>query len=135
MFGFSKARKIIDAYKFPFASLTLVMFVNSCYYDKLSELHPLDGYVNTCAEGAANTYTESIRNIIKLNCISCHSSRRTEGGILLESFDQVKNEAASGRLLGVIEHKSGFQAMPPGTSIRDCEINKIQNWIAAGLPQ
>jgi hypothetical protein len=108
---------------------------SSCYYDKFNELHPLDGYVETCDPNLPNTYTETIRIILLSNCISCHNSDVRNGDVVLETYSQVKEHVQKGDLMGSILHENGYQSMPPGTSLRNCDIDKIQQWITAGLPE
>lgn len=109
--------------------------LTDCYYDKFDELHPLDGYTNSCDQNLAATYTASVNLIIRSNCVSCHSANVHSGDIYLETYSQVKAVAASGKLMGSILHQSGFVAMPPGVSIRSCEIQRLQDWVNAGMPE
>lgn len=120
-----------------FAALLLFagLLQSRCYYDRFNELHPLDGYVNACDTTLATTYTASINLIMKSNCTSCHSNSRGEGGVHLETYEQVKFEGANGRLVGTTAHSPGYQAMPPGTRIRDCELERIKKWVEAGMPE
>lgn len=116
-------------------SLITILYFNGCYYDKFNELHPLDGYVNTCDESLPDTYTDVTRIIILSNCISCHNSKTHNGDVVLETYQQVKKEVNNGNLMGAILHQSDYKAMPPGTSLRDCDIQQIQQWIDAGMPE
>lgn len=111
------------------------LYTSACYYDRFNELHPLDGYVNTCDEALPDTYSAVTRNIMLSNCVSCHNSSVRNGDVILETYDQVKQYVNSGRLMGAVQHQSGYQPMPPGTSLRDCDIQQLQQWIAAGMPQ
>ena len=118
----------------------LVLFLcfaslSNCYYDKFNELHPLDGFVNTCSADLPDTYSASIDLILRSNCVSCHNSKLKSGDIGLETYAEVKALALNGKLSGSILHQPGFQPMPPGTSIRDCEIQKIQHWITTQMPE
>jgi len=36
--------------------------------------------------------------------------------------------------MGSVQGISGFEAMPPGGSLRDCDIQQIQDWIDAEMP-
>lgn len=113
----------------------VIAFLNGCYYDKFNELHPLDGYVNTCDETLPDTYSSVVKNIMLANCTSCHSKSVHNGNIILTSYDQVVIYVNNGKLMGSIEQKSSYKSMPPGTSLRDCDIQQLQKWIDNGMPQ
>jgi hypothetical protein len=110
-------------------------YLLGCYYDKFNELHPLDGYVNTCDENLPDTYDSVAHIIILSNCISCHNSDVRQGDIVLETYDELKHYVSTGQLMGALRHQSGYQPMPPNTSLRDCDIEQLQQWIDNGMPQ
>jgi len=110
-------------------------YLLGCYYDKFNELHPLDGYVNTCDDKLPDTYDSVAHIIVQLNCISCHNSDVKQGDVVLETYDQVKRYVTTGQFMGAIRHESGYQPMPPNTSLRDCDIQQLQQWIDKGMPQ
>jgi len=114
---------------------TVTLYLEGCYYDRFNELHPLDGYVNTCDETLPDTYQSVTRNILLLNCISCHNNSVRQGDVVLETYSQVKQHAATGELMGVVRSQSGYQPMPPGAALRDCDIEQLQQWINNGMPE
>jgi hypothetical protein len=115
--------------------VTICLLVSSgCYNDKFNELHPLDGYVDTC-DTSPDTYSVVVKNIMALNCSSCHNQNTKSGGITLNSFSDVKAIASGGKLMGSVQHQSGYQPMPPESSLRDCDIQQLKNWIAGGMPE
>lgn len=78
-------------------------------------------------------YATNIQPIIQANCYSCHANGKAESGVSLETYNQVKQRAASGLLMNVITHASGFPAMPYQLpKLSDCDINKIKDWIDRG---
>jgi len=111
------------------------LYVSGCYYDRFNELHPLDGYVNTCDPKLENTYTATANVIIRYNCISCHNSSQAQGGLVFESLSQVKKAVNDGSFMGAVRHESDYKSMPPNTKLRDCDIEKLQLWIDAGMPE
>lgn len=111
------------------------LFTGACYYDKFNELHPLDGYVNTCDSQLPNTYTGTVNIIVRSNCISCHNNDVNNGSVILETYSDVKSSINNGKFMGSILHESGFKSMPPGTTLRECDIQKLQQWIEAGMPE
>jgi mono/diheme cytochrome c family protein len=117
-----------------YSIIACAVILNGCYYDKLNEIHPVVNSNDVCSETTAATYTASIDLILRTSCVSCHNSNLQSGGVNLASYDKVKMAATSGKLLGAIQHSPGYQAMPPGTSIRTCEIQKIENWVNTQMP-
>lgn len=114
---------------------SLAVLLNSCYYDKFNEIHPLDGYKNPCDSTADSTYANSIRYIMAYNCTSCHNNSSASGGISLESYEDVVKQAQNGNLMGTVEHQNGYNAMPLGAKIPDCQIEKLRQWINANYPK
>jgi mono/diheme cytochrome c family protein len=121
--------------KTSFLLFGITLFLTSCYYDHFNELHPLDGFVETCDDALPDTYTGVTKNILLLNCVSCHNSNTRNGDVNLETYDLVKQYVDNGKLMGSVLHESGYQAMPPGTKLRDCDIQQLQQWINNGMLQ
>lgn len=107
--------------------------MNGCNYDNFEELHPQTS--NPCDSSIASTYNLSIKHILSSNCISCHSADVASGGVVLDNYEAVVEQAQKGTLMGAILHKGGYQPMPPGSSIPQCQIEKLQQWIDAKEPQ
>jgi uncharacterized membrane protein len=83
------------------------------------------------------TFTTSIMPIITLKCKGCHSGTNPSGSIALTNYTQVKATVTSGTLMGSILHQAGYVAMPQpvgSDQLPDCDIQKLQIWIAAGAP-
>jgi len=92
------------------------------------------GKNNSCADDCDSslyTYSNQIAPIIQNNCLGCHNTN----SIKIGTYSELKTEVDNGRLWGSINHKIGFKAMPSDdTKITDCEIKKIEKWIADGAP-
>jgi len=114
---------------------TVMLALEGCYYDRFNELHPLDGYVNTCDATLPDTYQSVTRIIMLSNCISCHNSSVHQGDVVLETYAQVKQHAATGELMGVVRRQSDYKPMPPDAALRDCDIEQLQQWINNGMPE
>jgi cytochrome c5 len=125
---------IRKTYRKTFTALVLpiVILFSGCYYDHAEELYP----TGTC-DATNITYANGVQEIMTRNsCLSCHSGTTPDGGILLDTYANVKLRVSDGKLWGSINHLSGFKAMPQGASkISQCDINKIKAWMDAGTPQ
>lgn len=82
-----------------------------------------------------STYT-SLKPIFENNCAACHNNQVVNKGIKLNTYDNVKQTAISGKLLKVITHAPGVVPMPyGGQKLPDCEIESISSWINRGMPE
>jgi cytochrome c5 len=111
----------------------LSLITQGCYYDSIEALNPANGYVNPCDASQQAVYSAAIKTIINYNCISCHNSSYAGGGILLDSYDNLKQYAVNGRLMNSINRVSN--PMPPTTSLASCQTDKIKQWITNNYPQ
>ena len=113
--------------------LVLVVTIQGCYYDIEEELYPAS--TNTC-DTLNVTYIATVKPIIDANCNNCHSQAIGQGGVVLETYANVKDYAIAGSLLGAIRHETGFAAMPQGAAkLGDCNILKIEKWVANQYPE
>jgi len=70
-------------------------------------------------------------------CTDCHSELFTyRDGIEMDSYNGVKSSVNTGLVWPSINHADGVPPMPVGISkLSDCELNKIEAWINAGMPE
>ena len=88
----------------------------------------------TC-DTAEYTYSGAIQPLLKKYCYGCHATAAASsgGGVVLDTYNGVKTQALNGKLLGDIQHSSGFNAMPlGGAKLTDCQITQVSKWINAG---
>lgn len=79
------------------------------------------------------TFSGAVQNIMTNKCQGCHSGTTPAGGIDLSTYAGIKAKVDDGKLWGAINHAPGFSPMPKnGNKLSDCEIQQIENWIAAG---
>ncbi|MFI5152587.1 MAG: hypothetical protein ACHQET_04590 [Chitinophagales bacterium] len=93
------------------------------------------GDTTTCSIADSVYYNTDITNILNAYCYGCHGSNSYIGisGVLLEGYANLEFYAANGILYGVVNHTNNFPAMPAGQpKLPDCEVNKINKWIAQG---
>lgn len=94
---------------------------------------------NNCDNGECLTdgltYNSHIKTLVDKHCTGCHSTINTQGGLLLETYEQVKISIQSEAFMNTTNHISGLSPMPPGYKISDCEIDQLNQWITDGMPQ
>ncbi len=90
----------------------------------------------TCT-GITPTYTTDIKPIYVASCATggCHDASERAAGIDLSSYTATKG-ANDDKIIGSIEHTSGYETMPRGASkLSDDKIQKIYCWIQNGKPE
>ncbi|MFK7807780.1 MAG: hypothetical protein AB8F74_08295 [Saprospiraceae bacterium] len=86
------------------------------------------------------TYNGEIKNILNTNCAlsGCHSEDQATTQGAMHDYAAAKAFVDFGRVVGAINHNEGFKPMPfpTGTDkLSDCNIDKIEAWIADGAPE
>ena len=87
------------------------------------------------------TYNVEIKNIVDNACKQCHHAEA--GPILfdpnhlqLDSYEGVKTAASNKSFLSVINHDTGFPAMPwEKEKLNEEVIKKITLWVQNGMPR
>ena len=103
--------------------------MQSCTYDKEMLVQPA-----TCPDTVNVSFAAKVRPLLQANCFSCHGNGSSHGGISLDTYEQVKQVAISGRLVGSISHSSGFAPMPQGAGkLNDCNIIAVSTWVREGI--
>lgn len=121
--------------KLSIISIILISFAflsfEGCYYDNEEDLYPIDPSL-TC-DTVDVSYQVTVTPILEATCVGCHTGNFPSGNQLLDNYQSVADAANNGKLFGVINHETGFSAMPPsGVKIDACDIDKIKSWIDAG---
>jgi len=108
--------------------ISLVVLLQSCTYDKEMLLPP-----SNSADTVNVSFAASILPLFRANCFSCHGNGSNLGNVSLDTYDDVKALAVSGRLLGSISHSTGFVPMPFGADkLDDSSIDAVRIWIDEG---
>jgi len=115
--------------------LPLVFFILSgCYYDSEEALYGKPG--TEACDLTVTKFSTQVKPILQSYCLSCHSNTSASGsgaGIKLQDYADVKIYVDNEKLIGVIDHASGFSAMPKGGGkLSDCNILIIKTWISKG---
>lgn len=115
------------------AALLCISMFSSCYYDKEDYL-----YGTTTCNASGASFSATVLPIMNQRCNSCHSSNAAASagaGIILDNYNSVKTYVTNGKLLGSINHSSGYSPMPKGGgSLTSCEIAKVTDWVNSGAP-
>lgn len=113
--------------------LSLAAMQTGCYYDVEEELYPPD---STACDLTNITFSGTIEPLIVAECAAtCHSNAVMNGNISLEGYQNIKEQAENGNLMGAVRHDPGFSPMPQGGSkLPQCQIESIQKWIDNGTP-
>jgi hypothetical protein len=114
-------------------ALTIIIFLNGCYYDKADLLYPSKN--SNCDTSTVVSYSAKVVPILTTQCYSCHLGASAGGGIVMGTHVTDKAIALNGKLFGSINYSSGFSPMPKGTAkMNVCDISAIKKWIDAGAP-
>lgn len=120
--------------KLLFYVIAIAMISTSCYYDNEEDVYPFDP--DQSCDTLNMSFTNNIKPILDNNCVSCHPTSNPSGGVILDSYNQVKIVADNGKLWGSVNHESGYSPMPQGGGkLGDCDLNKIKAWINDGSPE
>jgi len=92
---------------------------------------------NTCDTTGTISYSAQVNPVLQANCVGCHNSSLSNGGVNLSSHDKVLTYAQTLRngtpiLSGAIKHQAGFVFMPPTFTLGSCNIGTIDKWIKQG---
>ncbi len=87
-------------------------------------------------------FGRDVMPILETNCLRCHNTAKQEGGLLLESFDDlmkggddgspiVAGDADGSSLIRQVEGRAKPK-MPPKSDLRPEDIATLRAWVAAG---
>ncbi len=106
------------------------MTVTACYYDNQEELHP--GAFEVC-DTTDYTYAGKVTEILQRSCYSCHSQNSPSGNVILSTYSGVKTVADNGKLVGSIDHLTGYSSMPQNLpQLSECDRATIKKWMQNG---
>lgn len=119
--------------------LIVITGLFGCKNDSYDKLYPATGGIDPCDTiGKLVSYSATVNGILTTNCAfsGCHDGATSSGGFNLSSYSGVYQAATTkNKLLGSIQHLSGFNAMPiGGNTLPACEIAKITKWVNQGSP-
>jgi Planctomycete cytochrome C/WD domain, G-beta repeat len=100
------------------------------------------GLAQAPAPAASAEFGRDVMPILESNCLRCHNTAKQEGGLLLESFEDlmkggdegapiVPGDADGSSLIRQVEGRAKPK-MPPKSDLRPEEIATLRAWVAAG---
>lgn len=78
------------------------------------------------------TFSKTIFPLIQTNCIGCHKAGSVSGGVLLDSYANIKIYVDNKRMWGSMNYLTGYSPMPPSMKLTDCQLSVVQKWINNG---
>jgi len=118
------------------AAVTLILLLNSCYYDGIIE-RPTDQPI----DNTPLSFQTDIQPIFDANCIVCHNGNldpdlrdgNSYAALSAIPGSIVAGDADGSELVDMLEHKAGVDnPMPPSAPIDAASINKFKTWINQG---
>lgn len=100
--------------------------------------------VSAPADEREQFFERQIRPLLIDNCVSCHGPDKQEGGLRIDSRQQVLNgapdvdalviskNAADSRLLQVMLYSDSDVQMPPKKKLTESQIAAVKHWIESG---
>jgi WD40 repeat protein len=101
---------------------------------------------STQLNDAGEIHSKAVRaiEILRDECVSCHRSGKSKGGLILAVEDRLRAGGESGpaivegqpekSLLLSVLSADGDPHMPPKKQLKDADLEVIREWIAAGAP-
>ena len=86
------------------------------------------------------TYDSWAKDLIDGNCATsgCHDANAANNSTpySMHNYEALKAAVDDGRIVGAINQEAGFSPMPKGElKLSDCDISKMEAWIADGAPE
>ena len=116
-------------------SVSVGIMAEGCYYDTQDVLY--SARLPIPCDTTNITYLKSIAPIINVNCNGCHSTVQSPtrgGGIILDSYRDLRQQAIGGNLMNDINQVADYDPMPKTGKLSDCDIAFIQRWVNMNMP-
>lgn len=113
--------------------LTSIIGVESCTYDNEEDLF---GNINQNCDTSNVSFANDILPIMNASCniTGCHDSQTQAAGLDLTGHAGTSGAGGNGTLVGRIKGIGGNLMPLGGTALPDCDISKIETWVADGAP-
>ena len=112
-----------------------VLLVYACTKENKVDLlaEQSNGQIDSCLTEDMS-YQSDIKSILTQNCATsgCHVGPNGIGGLDLSTYTSAQRIAMDGEMIGRIKSTGLLPIMPPDGKLSDCDIKKIESWIADG---
>jgi mono/diheme cytochrome c family protein len=78
------------------------------------------------------TFSKRINPLLQTNCVGCHKTGSVSGGVLLDSYANIKAYVDNKKMWGAMNYITGYSAMPPSQKLTDCQLSVVKKWIDKG---
>jgi hypothetical protein len=78
------------------------------------------------------TFSKTIKPLLETNCVGCHKTGSVSGGVILDSYVNVKAYVDNNKMWGAVNYLSSYLAMPPSQKLTDCQLLVVKKWIDKG---
>ena len=111
-----------------------LLSLSACYYDHEAILYGSSAN-QPCTDTAGTvSYAQKVVPLLQSNCYGCHTGGAPSGNQLMGTYTADKAMAQSGKLLGTINHSTGYSPMPKGgAKMGNCQIAVIKKWVDNGM--
>lgn len=113
-----------------FGILVFAAIISSCSKDLAQQ--PV---CDTISFNSGEAEVFQIEGIFQTRCMPCHNAQNATNGVVLEGYDNIKNECSNPRLLQRIKGEISPRMPFGGPYLSNDTIQLIENWINCGFPK
>ena len=115
-------------------SISFNLLLTCCLFSCTNQ-HPVEPNICIANQSKEISFKKDIVTILQKNCWSCHNATNHSGGLVLENYQQVFDDAQSGEFYdAVISLNGNPPRMPKGGALSECETATIKKWIDNKIP-
>jgi hypothetical protein len=78
------------------------------------------------------SFSKTINPLLQTNCVGCHKTGAVSGGVLLDTYANVKLYVDNKKIWGAMNYSVGYFPMPPSQKLTDCQLSVVKKWIDKG---
>ena len=113
--------------------LSFLILFSLLYFVSCSSDNEEDLFGDDICDTTNVSYEEFIAPTMQTFCNSCHSVAAPSAGIITATYEGLKVVALDGRLVGSINHETGYSPMPQAQpKLQECIRLKIKAWVDDG---
>lgn len=111
-------------------AIGIILFITGCTSDSTEDL------IDNTPIGESITYSDDVKSIVDLNCISCHANPPINGAPMsLTTYENVKDAILHRGLIDRISRENGQPGLMPlgGPRLLQSKIDIIMQWEIQGF--